>query len=169
MPEPDGSVWRNPAVIGGLIAAVATVVTAIITGMFGLLDNEDEPGPAEGAKECIVSGAIYYQEGNVPAPGIDVGAVPSASGFDDEEQFRFLTATSPQGTFSFPCSTVPDASPQVIALRSPGWGGCIHVTQYELSSVGSVDGVNLTVSDGAMSTLGDLWGIPKNDNCEFIA
>lgn len=158
----------NTKVVVAVIGAVATVLAAAIGAWIGLADRDDEnDGPPNPQVGCSVSGAVYNTDFSPPRPfaGMRVGYVPRGTTFSGEESFRYLAETSPSGTFRLDCGGVP--SGYFLAFQNFGWGGCIHVSPYSIPTMGQHHDANFNISNKVMTTLGDLRGVPKNDNCEF--
>ena len=162
-----------------MIAAIGVILVAIIGGIFnlrGTIFSSSAPISATQTAEasrplpasCYLAGTIYNDDDKQPFQGVRVGYVPDGSAFTDEERFTYLATSGLDGRFEFDCSTIPESYRIVIALADYGWGGCIAVTDQRIQPKRMSENINLFVSDKALKLLGELWGIPENDNCERL-
>jgi hypothetical protein len=159
------------------MAAISAVLVAIIGGVFALRGTTisssapiDATRTAEARRplpaSCYVAGTVFNDDDKQPFQGVRVGYVPDGSSFADEELFTHTATSGPDGKFEFDCSSVAESYPVVIALADHRWGGCILVTDQQIRPKRATENINVYVSDKVQALLGDLWGTPKNSNCE---
>jgi hypothetical protein len=155
---------------GGVIVAVGAVL--LIAPLFADDDGDDAGGGTAAtatpvADVCHVGGVVYERDSRQPFPGVDVGLVPPGSSFTDEEAFEEAATTDPAGRFDFDCSALLDAGQTaVLALSHPGWAGCIDVVERPVKATTDDGHVTIYVSNKVEETLGHVFGVPRNDNCE---
>lgn len=170
----EGS-WGDKSFKAGSIVALG--VFAVVALAFIFNDNESSEDPIEDGtsvpedgtsvpEACTVQGVVTNEDTNTPLQNSEIGIVPFGSTFTQEEGFTFKANLAANGFYRFSCTDTPPGS--TIAIMDAGWGGCVFVSGYRVPASGETTDANLAVSYKVMELLGDLYGLPKNDNCEMF-
>lgn len=162
----EGS-WGDKSFKAGSIVALG--VFAVVALAFIFNRNENSEGSIEAGtsvpEACTVQGVVTNEDTNTPLQNSEIGILPFGSTFTEEENFTFKANLAANGFYRFSCSDAPPGS--AIAIKDAGWAGCVFVSGYRVPASGETTDANLAVSYKVMELLGDLYGLPENDNCEM--
>ena len=161
-------------IVGILIVIVLLFVVIFALSRGQTIKNLTLPfdggGVELGQRVCSVNGTVYNSDTGRAMSNVDVGHIEPGRKASDEEHFKTLDTTGPDGTFQFNCTHIQNSEfPRVIALSNKKyWRSCIFVTNYEIKPDQDQPNINLYVPDSAQRLIGGISDDLLAQNCKEV-
>ncbi len=137
-----------------LIGAIATIIAAVISGVFLLRSISSQPppsptppleAPTSTPAVCFISGAVFNKDDNQPLPNVKVGYLRFTQ---NQSDYIILATAGPDGHFEADCSRVEQENfPfRLTVVGVPACPGSIFDTDVYIHKGERRSGINIFIS-----------------------